>query len=725
MSTIENPMRFAARGSCAAPAAGRRWAWRAVMLALGPALAGWHGAGLAQEEVQPVATAQTRARPDATLPGVTVTAKGYAAERESTPMATSVVGSDELARRQAQNVGEALRNEPGLSVNSDSAQGQNPVIRGLKRDSIVLLVDGMRFNSAQPMGAVASFMSLGLAERVEVVKGPSSVLYGTGALGGVIDVQLPQARFKPGLQARGTAGFDSASRGWNGAAVLNAATEDHALMLGASLAHHNDYHSPDGKVARTGYKSQGFIGQYRFRIDGSQQLRASVQNQEDKDLWYPAGTRPHANPRVGSVTFHSPRQYRRLYEVGYSLQGSGSVPMNLDVRVYRQEMKRSIYGHANGLGRDLALTDVTFATDGLDVKTDWEVHPEHLLSAGVNLWRMRANPDSRQATPPTFARYTPTNPFRDGQVQALGIYVQDDMHFGPLNVLAGLRHDRVKGKAASMNNGRVTTGLDRSDGATSASLGAVYEISPLLRPYLNVSRAFRAADLRERYQSGPRSDGFYYAGSPKISPETATQIELGLKGRDERLEYTASVYRSRINDYITGMELTGQAAVAACGQVNAAACKQNLNLGHVTLTGADAGLRWQAMSDHWLRASWSMVRGENDDLNEPLFQMPADRLALGWDWRLNGQWMLDADWTLVKRQKRVATRFTRGGEDPTPGYALVDVGATWQFAPQQSVRLAVRNVGDKRYHDHLAEGLTGRELLAPGRSLLVSWQGSF
>ena len=48
--------------------------------------------------------------------------------------------------------------------------------------------------------------------------------------------------------------------------------------------------------------------------------------------------------------------------MGYSLQGSGSVPMNLDVRVYRQEMKRSIYGHANGLGRDLALTDVTFAT---------------------------------------------------------------------------------------------------------------------------------------------------------------------------------------------------------------------------------------------------------------------------------------------------------------------------------------------------------------------------
>jgi hemoglobin/transferrin/lactoferrin receptor protein len=67
----------------------------------------------------------------------------------------------------------------------------------------VLLVDGMRMNSAQPQGAIASFLSLGLADRVEVVKGPASVLYGTGALGGAINVLLPQARFVPDV------GFDA------------------------------------------------------------------------------------------------------------------------------------------------------------------------------------------------------------------------------------------------------------------------------------------------------------------------------------------------------------------------------------------------------------------------------------------------------------------------------------------------------------------------------------
>ena len=108
---------------------------------------------------------------DASLATVTVTAKGYAADAAETPIATTVLTREDLSRKQARNVGEAVRGEPGLAVSLDGAQGMNPVIRGLKRDSVVLLVDGMRLNSAQPAGAVASFMSLGLADRMEVVKG--------------------------------------------------------------------------------------------------------------------------------------------------------------------------------------------------------------------------------------------------------------------------------------------------------------------------------------------------------------------------------------------------------------------------------------------------------------------------------------------------------------------------------------------------------------------------
>ncbi|MCW5604082.1 MAG: TonB-dependent receptor plug domain-containing protein, partial [Burkholderiales bacterium] len=195
------------------------------------------------------------------LAPVNVTAKGYAAEDLETPVSTITLERDELLRRNAQNPGEALRGEPGLAVASDSAQGQNPVIRGLKKESVVLLVDGMRLNSAQPAGAIASFMSLGLAERIEVVKGPASVLYGTGALGGAINVLLPQARFEPGVKFTTAASYDSASRGMRGTGVLNISGGEHALMVGASLARIDDYRAPDGRVDRTGYDSDSFIGQ--------------------------------------------------------------------------------------------------------------------------------------------------------------------------------------------------------------------------------------------------------------------------------------------------------------------------------------------------------------------------------------------------------------------------------------------------------------------------------
>ncbi|MCZ7654697.1 MAG: TonB-dependent receptor plug domain-containing protein [Rhodocyclaceae bacterium] len=128
-------------------------------------------------------------------------------------VSTTALDRDELLRRNAQNPGEALRGEPGIAVASDGAQGQNPVIRGLKKESVVLLVDGMRLNSAQPAGAVASFMSLGLADRLEVVRGPASVLYGTGALGGAINVQRAAGALRAGAKFSAAASYDSASRG--------------------------------------------------------------------------------------------------------------------------------------------------------------------------------------------------------------------------------------------------------------------------------------------------------------------------------------------------------------------------------------------------------------------------------------------------------------------------------------------------------------------------------
>ncbi|MFT3665896.1 TonB-dependent receptor [Piscinibacter sp.] len=651
---------------------------------------------------------------EAELPAVTVTAKGYAADNAETPASVLSQERRDWQARGAANVGDALRGEPGLAVAGDSAQGANPVIRGLKRESVVLLVDGMRLNSAQPAGAIASFMSLGLAERLEVVKGPSSVLYGTGALGGAINVLLPQARFVDGLKAELSLGADSVRHGASGAGVLNLAQGDHALMLGASALRAKDYRAPGGSVARTGYDSEALIGQYRFRIDARQQLRLSAQRHLDEDVWYPGSTRPLPNPALGSTTVHSPTQQRRLYEAGYNFSEAG---VEVDLRAYRQEMRREIWSWANQLRRDTARTSVAFETDGLDARARWAWGEAQVLSAGVNAWRMGASPARYLANPTPMSPLVRNDPFADARIRSLGAYVQDDVRLGAWGLVAGLRHDRVKGDAASMSNGAVRSGLARSDGSTSGSLGVMYEADALLRPYAQIARAFRAGEMRERYEASPRGDGYFYLGNPQIAPEQSTQIEIGAKGESPRLVWSAALYRNRITDFITGRP-TGAVQ-------NGLPVKATVNLGRVVIEGLEAQVRGKVLAEHWLSASLSLLRGTNKDLDEPLFQMPADELSLGWDARWSAEWASDARLRLVRRQTRVATAFSLGGENATPGFATLDLGATWSFAKGQRLRMALRNLADKGYHEHLTEGLSGQEIQAPGRSLLLSWQGSF
>ena len=69
--------------------------------------------------------------------------------------------------------------------------------------------------------------------------------------------------------------------------------------------------------------------------------------------------------------------------------------------------------------------------------------------------------------------------------------------------------------------------------------------------------------------------------------------------------------------------------------------------------------------------------------------------------------------------------FSRGTENATPGFGTLDLGATWNYAKYQSLRVELKNVGDKSYHEHLTEVVSGQEIKAPGRSLQVVWRGRF
>lgn len=661
------------------------------------------------------------ARAETVLGAQTVTAKGYAADTLDTPQAVEILQAPAAGGTVS---GALLRGKPGLAVQSDGAWGQNPVLRGLKKESVVVMVDGVRMNSAQPQGAIASFLDLGLLERAEVVKGPGSVLYGSGAMGGVVNLITPDVGFSAEEQFGGRIGarFSSVDKGVAGAALLTRSSENSALVLGVAGRDVDDYRSPDGREDRTGYQSDTLLAKHRHKLNEDLTLRVNLQRHEDEDVWYQGSARTGAGIPVplGTATIHSPEQRRELYELGVDARlGEGT----LSAEVYRQEIFRQIRAFSSTKQRDYVRNDVTFVTDGAKAKYLFPVGQDHLLTFGAELWRMRGDPERYiDNNPPAFDNNMRNDPFDKGEIESAGAFVQDEFALGDTRIVAGARFDRVTGDAQRKGMTQ-TTGLDNADNNLSWSLAAIQPLDESLSAYANLGRAYRAADMRERFEDSARGDGYFHVGNPQLDPEVSTSFELGLKQHGVGLQYQLAAFYTRIDDYIAG-RVTG-----VVNPQNGLPFKLTENLDKVTIYGIE-GSASMPVGAFVADVGFTWLRGENHQDDEPLYQMPAPELTLGIGQPAERGFWWRAQLRAVTEQDRIATRFSNGTEDATAGFVTADAEFGWQFGKVgafESAGLAVQltNLADKRYHEHQTEGVSGNELAAPGRGIALGLNGSF
>lgn len=661
------------------------------------------------------------------LPILLITAKGYETDVLYTPQSVEIL--DAAATAVTQSPGALFRGKPGLAVQSDGAWGQNPVLRGLQKESIVLMVDGVRLNSAQPQGAVASFASLGLLDSIEVVKGPGSVLHGSGALGGAVNMRTPEAVFteSASMSGRFSASSGSVDKSLGGGVILQAANPDHALVLGATQRNVDNYNTPDGRVSNSGFDSRAFLVKYAFNLSDGHRLQLNLQHQEDHDVWYPGSAKTAPNPALGTLTIHSPLQERQLYELSYQGNiGSGT----LEASVYRQEVYREIRGYSSGLERNQVWNDVTFSTDGFRTHYRLPLGEQHLLTVGAETWTMTGDPKRFTYNPPLSDIPVPTSPFRNGEISSHGVFVQDEVMFDDWTLMLGIRYDSVTGNADSKGVGpnQTVTGLKNTSDTLSWSIGTIYNLTPLFNPYVNIGSAYRAPDMRERFEDAERGDGYFHIGNPHLDPEQSTSIEIGLKGRSGLAQYQLAAFHTRIDDYIAG-RVTGVATPQ--GQP----IKLTENLDRIEIQGVEAGFEISLdqfiTGNHWImNGGFTWLRGTNKQDNEPLYQMPAPELTIGIGQRPNHGFNWHAQVRGTTRQDRTADIFSNNTEQTTPGYTTTDLHLGWVFGEMSGfsnieASLDVTNLLDRRYREHLANQPANGRLLAPGRNFLLSLRGQF
>ncbi len=666
---------------------------------------------------------------DLQLDDTVVTARGYASDSFDTPQAINVIKPQATSQGPAGNL---LRGQPGMALQSDGAWGQNPVLRGLKRESVVVMVDGIRVNSAQPQGALASFLDLGLLDRAEVVKGPGSVLYGSGAMGGVVNLLTPEPRFTEQAELGGRFGASASSvdYGYSGALLLQGSNAAQGFVVGLAGRDIGNYKSPNGREKNTGYESDTLLLKYQHKLAEDYVLRVNLQRHNDENVWYPGSARTGGQPggaglppALGKVTIHSPKQHRELYALGLDAPLLGGT---LSTDVYRQEVHREIRAYSANLDRNYVRNDVSFITHGLRSQWNGALNDTHWLTAGVEGWKMTGDPERyMNNNPPFFNNNMRNDPFKDGEVSSVGIFVQDEFSIASTLFTAGLRYDHSQGDAKVKGSGPAakTSGLSNSDNNVSWSLGAVQPLTDTLNLYANIGQAYRAPDLRERFEDSARGDGYYHVGNPQLDPERSSSVELGLKGRDGLQAFQLAAFYTRIDDFIAG-RVTG-----ANHPQNGLAIKQTENLSKVIIYGFEGNLK-VPVSVVVVDAGFTWMRGKNKQDDEALYQMPANELRLGVGQPAERGFSWHTGLRAVAKQDRIAQRFSNGSEDKTDGFIIADARVGYGFGAMAGLKsshvdLQLSNLTNKKYHEHLTDGISGQELKAAGRGVTLAFNGTF
>ena len=290
-------------------------------------------AAAAQENA--TAPAETR------LPPLVVTARGYGAEISATPGGVGAVEAEEIRQTAPAGVADAASRIPGVDRSDDSPWGSDMVIRGLGRDSVVLLIDGMRANTTTDINGRFGLASPLDVARVEVLKGPVSALYGTGSTGGVVNVVTKAGEFSPephwsgettlaaesnpgGCDLYGNAGYSSPDLWVFGAG--SSRSHESYREGGGDTVHNSQYEDRSGRLALA------------TAWNGLHQTRFDVQRAEAREVGIP-GSGTAALPSNADVTLA--HEYRTMAQVRHAFTPEDSALEKSELALGYQKIERN------------------------------------------------------------------------------------------------------------------------------------------------------------------------------------------------------------------------------------------------------------------------------------------------------------------------------------------------------------------------------------------------
>lgn len=705
-----------------------------VLGALGAFVApAFAGAAPARPSADPLPAASS----DTVLfPAVVVAATGYGTAPFDMPFSTSVLTAEWLDSRQPRTLPIAFEELPGLMVQKTSSAQGAPYIRGFTGFRTLLLVDGIRLNNSvfregpnQYWGTVDPF-SLG---RLEVVKGPSSVVYGSDAVGGTVNaVSLTPALSGDDSHADGRAlhRYASADDSHTTRLEANGRFRDRlGAHLGLSQKNYHDLRAGrgTGTQPRTGYSETGLDASLVYQVGEHARLTALAQDFAQDDAWRTHSTvfgSTWLGTRPGNDLQRSLDQSRRLFAAQLHADHLGRAVDELHVSVSHHTQQEDQYRLRNDRRREDTGFDV--ATLGAFVQAQ-SPSPLGRWIYGGEFYRDRVGSSSvRYRADGSLNAIDIQGPVGDDATYDLaGGYLENRLpRLGPVDLILGGRYNYAAADARRVRDPRsgATTRVTADWQSAVASLRGVAHLDSAGRHNLfaGLSEAFRAPNLSDLTRFDIAEGGQIETPAPGLEPEFFVTAEAGWRTRQERWSATIAAFHTVIRNQIirtpTGALVDGLAEVT----------KRNSGAGYVQGLEFAGSVR---LHPAWtLSSTLTWMRGELDyfpsSSSALLLRAPLSRVmpltghaALRWEPLASHYWVELAA-SAAARQDRLAPgdrvdteRIPAAG---TPGYAVGKLRAGWRPTPPLALTVALENFTDEDYRIH------GSGLNEPGLNLIVS-----
>jgi hemoglobin/transferrin/lactoferrin receptor protein len=649
-----------------------------------------------------------------------VTARGVPTLLSETPGGVGVVAAGEIFRQQPVSVTDVLERIPGVNKSSDSPWGSEVNIRGLGRGRVVFLIDGVRVNTATDISAQFGLIDPNDIERVEVLKGPVSALYGSGSIGGVVNIITRKGQFTDAPSWGGTlAGtFNSNPEGFKGYAGLSSNTPGYRVSASGSFRDLDSYEDGSGDTVPNS-QFEDFGGTFKLgrKWNDCHQTSFQYQHFEGREIGIP-GTGNASLPPLADVTY--PETYRRMASLVHTFLPGNPVWNESTLHLYFQEIDRNVRIDQlpPPMGVDGIFPSANHQTWGLRWFNVLKAG-DHALSAGMDVWQWDI--ESRRQRRFTNGSLAVDQPMADADQLSAGLFAEDSWTLGrTLTLNLGGRLDLMRADSDELYtwiqpaSPGAPNPLRRSeesydDTSWSGHAGLTWAFVENWSMTLIGAASYRAPDLLERFKY-INLGSYEVFGTPDLDPERSRFLEYGLHFNRTNVTASVSAFVNHLTDLI--VEKT-----VAPGR------HEMQNVDEAEIYGAEAALEWRFLP-HWaaygnIAATYGENTTEDTDLESipPLSGLAGVRYRpdLGFNGSVEIQW--------ADRQSRVAP-----GEKETPGWAILNARAGYRFQwadTFQEISLRADNLLDNAYRNHLATGRKPAELNSPGLNLALTWKMEF